>query len=144
MLGIKVAKPKLHTKVEQTGRKIRDLALGDETWITEEKTGLLVKCVIVHEYHVPGTYTDQIKKQEKDSSKIVWAKQELGNARFRWFALYADAYVDEVLNDISSRDKYFNFYSPKTLYKNPDFTSSLEPKVQVHNPLDLRKLLKVH
>lgn len=127
MFSFRVAKHKLQTQVESTKKQIKELALGDEVWVTEGKTGLLVKVVIVHEFHVPGLYVEQTKKYEKDSSKVVWAKQDLGGSRFRWFALYADAEIDNAPDGVLEKDKYFNFYHPQNLYKNSDNTSSLEP-----------------
>lgn len=144
MPSIRVAKTKLLTPREKSDKHIKDLNLGDDVWITEGKTGLLVKAIIVHEVHVPGKYVEKLKKYEKSPNNRVWAKQELGNARFKWFALYADAKIEESTERIKEEDKYLNFYSVKNLYKDPDFTSSLEPmKKQIPVQKDFKKLLRV-
>lgn len=123
MFWLKKAKTKLNTPRHRTGQKIRDKTIGDVVWITEDKTGLLVKSTIVHEFHVPGQYSEAVKKYEKNPNNIVWAKQELGGSRFRWVALYADAEVEEVVDNISGDDIYLNHYKVQTLYSEPDNTS---------------------
>ena len=144
MFGIKVARNKLKTIKRKTGKCIKDLQLGDKVWVTEEKTGLLVRVTIVHKFHVPGTYSEKVKKYEKNEDNIVWAKQELGNARFMWYALYANAEIEESIDGVKEEDKYLNSYSVKNLYSDPDFTSSLEPlKKQISKPRDFKKLLQV-
>ena len=72
----------------------------------------------------------------------MWVKQELGGARFKWFALYADAEIEEAPNGVSESDKYLNFHSVKTLYRNPDSTSSEEAKTVLQKTSLLDKILK--
>lgn len=124
VVGLTVAKVALKTQVDKkAGGTLKDKNLGDEVWVPEEKTGLLVKVTIVHELHVPGKYSEGIKKYESKSDNIVWAKQDLGNAHFRWFALYADALVDEAIDKVVEEDKYFNHFDKRTLYKEQDETT---------------------
>jgi hypothetical protein len=94
------------TRIEKSSQKIRDLELGEITWVPETKTGLLVQVEIVHKFHVPGKYTDQINTYESDPDKIVWAKQDLGNGHFSWYALYADAEVSVAPDGIVPVDKF--------------------------------------
>mgnify|MGYP001592028973 CR=1 FL=1 len=142
MINVRISKAQLKTPREKTGKRIKDLNLGDPVWVIEEKTGLLVQAIIVHEVHVPGKYVEELEKYEKNSHNRIWAKQELGNARFRWFALYADGEVEEAPDGVIESDKYLNFHSVTDFYRNPDYTSSLEPKLAVTKTSLLDKILK--
>lgn len=123
MSFLKKARAKLKTPLQKTGTQLKDVPLGEEVWVTDDKTGLLVKATIVHEFHVPGQYSDAVKKYENNPSNIVWAKQELGGSRFRWFALYANSKINEVIDKISGEDIYLNHHKIQTLYHEPDATS---------------------
>lgn len=120
-----VIKPsELSTKREKTGTKLRDKQLWDTVWVTESKTGMLVKVIIVDKVHVPGTYTRAVEKDESNPDNIVWAKHDLGNGHFSWFALYADSEAEEAPEGITDADKFLTHYSNKMLRRPQDETTN--------------------
>ena len=114
----------LETRQEKTGNKLKDKNLWDTVWVPEEKTGLLVKVTIVHKFHVPGAYTKAVEQHESNPDNIVWARHELGNGHFRWFALYADSEAYDAPEGVTDSDKFLTHYSNKRLRRPQDETTN--------------------
>ena len=113
----------LETKREKSGAKLRDMELWDFVWVPEERSGLLVKVQIVHRFHVPGAYTEAVSKYESDPDKIVWAKHDIGNGHFSWFALYADSEAEIAPEGVTESDKFLANFKRRALYRPPDETT---------------------
>lgn len=113
----------LETKREKSDKKLRDMKLGDMVWVPEQNTGLLVKVMIVHKFHVPGAYSKAVEKDEGNPDNIVWAKHELGNGHFRWFALYADSEAEIAEKGITDSDKFTTHHENSSLRTAPDETT---------------------
>ena len=124
MVGHIMRTAPLKTKRERTGTTLRDMKLWDTVWVPEKKTGLLVKVQIVHKNHVPGAYQKAVSKFEGDEDAIVWAKHDIGNGHFSWFALYADSEAELAPEGVTDSDKYLEHFKKRDLYRAPDETTS--------------------
>ena len=112
---------KLETIVEQSDDSLRNKGVGDKIWLTEPSTGLLMKATIMHHYHVPSRYVEQLSTIEPDMDNIVWARVDLGNGHFTWHAIYADAPVYTAPVGVKDTDKFSSHHSFNRLKKEPDF-----------------------
>ena len=124
MVGQIIRPGELDTKIEKTGVLLRDKNLWDTVWVPEQKTGLLVKVTIVHRFHVPGAYTQAVRQYESNPDSIVWARHELGNGHFSWFALYADSEAYEAPEGVTESDRFLTHYSNKILRRPQDETTN--------------------
>ena len=114
---------KLETITEQSGLA-NDLKVGDTTYLTDWKTGLLLEATIVHKTHVPSRYVEQLSQVESDISKFIWAKIDLGGSHFAWHAIYQDAPLYEPLSGgVEEIDKFTNHHSLDVFKKEDDFHS---------------------
>ena len=113
----------LETRREKTDKRLRDMQLGDTVWVPEQNIGLLVKVIIVHKFHVPGAYSRAVEKDESNPDNIVWAKHDLGNGHFRWFALYADSEAEIAEEGVTDSDKFISHHKNSSLYTAPDETT---------------------